>query len=424
MFLDSSKSRSNDLSLSWPSCFLLVGCICFFVGAHLQDACAQQQFQERPVFQGGGQVIQPSTIVQPTQIQPPQNYQGQTQIIPQPLPTYQPTTPGPIYQGRGTIVPNQTAPPIVTIPQPAVDENVRKALEAEKAAYKEAQLEVKKLAERNAALIRQKEGALEEFKSLEEKNVMLTRKVRQLGQANDRVQTTVDELREKLAAAGEDSGGMQEAEELNQRLKTQVETLSTENESFRTKITSLSSDLAAAQEKAMQAKPDDGKDAELQQLTEDKRVLAEDYQKLTQDYQTLEKKRQSTVDENQTLTEQILNLRSSNQGYQADIASLQAKAAEMPEPLPVEEVIEPMPAQPTVDVGAYQSKIDQLTRKNRLLTQSNADFEEKNKLLGRQLASLEAQPVEVSTSVAEVSDSVDITGGCLLYTSPSPRDRG
>jgi len=382
------------------------------VGTYVHDACAQQQFQSRPQFRSG-QVIQPSVV-------PTQNYQGQTQVIQQALPTL------PVYQDRGIIVPNQTAPPIVrTAPQPVVDKNFRKALEAEKAAYREAQLEVKKLAEKNAALIRQNEGAMANFKSLEKENQLLTQKVGVLGEANDRFQETVGKLRKKLAAAGQDSGGMQDVEKMKKNLKTQVETLSSENESFRTKITSLTADLAAAQEKAMQAKPDDGNEAKLQQLTEDKRVLTEDkrvlieekrilnqnHQQLTQEYQTLNEKNQSVLSNNQTLSAQIAELSSSNQGYQSDIASLQAKASELSGQLSAEETVEPMAAQPTVDVGAFQSKINQLTRKNRQLAQSNADFEERNKSLGLQLASLQGQSAEVDTPVTGTIDTVDVAEG-------------
>ena len=49
---------------------------------------------------------------------------------------------------------------------------------------------------------------------------------------------------------------------------------------------------------------------------------------------------------------------------------------------------------------------------------------ENNSKLNAQRASLEADKQDVNISRGDFLPSVTLSGDCLLYTSPSPRDRG
>ena len=236
----------------------------------------------------------------------------------------------------------------------------------------------------------------------------------EMDQTNQQMKATVTELREKLAASGEqDPAAMKAAEQLRAQyresvnevktLQSQVETLNTENQGFQVKI----SELTAARDAAMKVEPSDNMGAELTQknqmlseqnvsltqqnqtLTEQNQALNQQNQTLVQENQMLGEKQQMAVGENQTLNDRIVELTNSNESQLSEIASLNSR------PMETTTV-----AAPAVDVTPYESKIARLTRKNRELTKTNSEFEDRNLLLTQQLAGMDTE-VEIEPVAAE-----------------------
>ena len=277
MFLIPTKFKSTQLSLGF-SCCLVIGFFCLIVGTQTPflsgqviqypQGFNQQAVIEQPVFrQPPSQVYQGQPIQgqafqgQPLQGQPLQGPIFQGQIIQQPAaPNYQPV-PTPIYQ-------SPAVPPVSSIP-PSADGNVQKSLDAKRAAYQEAINKVKRLSEKNEALLAQNEGTRVQFESLKQENFNLNARVGELGLANANIEATVVELREKLAQASEQvPGDTKEAEQLRAKYResmdqiknyqAEIGNLNAENQSYEVKI----SELNAAQQ-AMKLQPQGDMQAEL-----------------------------------------------------------------------------------------------------------------------------------------------------------------
>ena len=400
MLFGPSNLKPAHKSLGFSSC-LVLGFVSLvgvqtpvLSGQAIQD---RQGFVERPVFQQPpsqvyrgnrtfqGQPIQGRII----QGQPIQGQPIQGQVVPnyQPLPTQ-------IYP--------QPLPPITT-PVPA-DNNAQKSFEAERAAYREAISKVKRLSEKNEALLAQNDGVLEQFETIKKENIGLVNRVGELGRVNENYEATVLELREKLATANANEvlENNEEIEQLRLRYRESVDqvkkyeaeigNLTAANQNYQVKI----SELTAAQE-AMELQAGDNMQAELAQkirvLGDEKQSLLQQNESNLRQIQLLSQEKQGLVEqlgESQNLSERVSELTASNESYVSEIAALNARKVEVPP------VVEPEP-ESSADVSSHELDIARLTRKNRVLTESNSELEKQNRFLNRQLGELEGQSLEMDS---------------------------
>ena len=93
------------------------------------------------------------------------------------------------------------------------------------------------------------------------------------------------------------------------------------------------------------------------------------------------------ADDNQKLNARIAELSAADNSFTPSRVSEDALISANPPAL----APEPAEAQPVVDASSYETTISQLTRRNRQLSEANSDFQDQNRLLNRQLASLEGQ---------------------------------
>ena len=246
----------------------------------------------------------------------------------------------------------------------------------------------------------------------------LVKRVDELDQANENIEATVVELRERLAKSNEQGqGDMQETEQLRVKYResldqiksfeSQIGDLNAENQNYQVKI----SELNAAKE-AMSLQPEDNTQSELTEkiriLGDEKQTLMQENQSNLQQIQILSQEKQGLMEqlgESQVLTQRISELEASNESYVSEIAALNAREMEAPVEPPA---VEPE-AELTTDVA--ESDIALLKRKNRMLSQSNSEFEKENRSLTRQLAEFEDQDVdlgaqrEVSTGSLAIQDT-------------------
>ena len=386
---------------------LLIGAFAFTAVSSPRQASGQQ-YQQPPVNN-----VYRSPIIQRPIVQSPadqsQIYRG---------PTYQRR----VYQGPGYYrdlgrliqqppasnptqapVGFQAVPPVARpIPQ-AVQPNAQQALAAEQAAYNAEKLAlVEKLLEKYKLTAAENQGALEQLNSLKQQNVELLQRMSELDKTSKSFQTEVLVLQKELAAAGQSKPeGMQEADQLKAKyegvvrqvseLESQVKSLSDDKANYLQQI----SNLKAGQKNVLNLEPAKGNQAELaeknQQLTADNLALGNKNMQLNQEYLTLKdqyrdlsQQQQLARSDNRMLSDRMAELKSSfNGGQVSDVAEIDPRATE---PVPSSAL-----AQPSVDLSAYETKISQLTRKNRQLSESNADFKRENRTLSRQVSSVKNQ---------------------------------
>ena len=289
-------------------------------------------------------------------------------------------------------------------------------MDAEQAAYNAEKLAlVEKLLEKYKASAAENQAAIEQFDALKRQNAELLDQMSGLNLTAQSYQAKVKDLEEKLSAAGKaDPAAMQQTQQLKARyqeavkqvgsLESEVEKLEQENKNYSGQI----SDLKVAQENAMNSRPTDSNELETkltelagrnQQLTEGNQALERKNQQLSEDYSTLNgqyrdlsNQQQLAIKNNQRLSDQIAELNVSNNDFKpGEVSEVAAINAETPA----------TPVAPTVDVSPYETKIAQLSRKNRQLVESNSDFKDENRSLSRQLASLKKP-----SNTAAVSENV------------------
>ena len=391
-------------------------------GIIVQQPIVQQPIVQQPRFQPQNQIFQnqqPPVYQNPTYF-PNQGYQNQNQNI-------QPATP--VY--RAPPGGSQSVPPVArriqqpTRPSQPQQPTAQQILDAEEAAYNAEKLVlVEQLLEKyKTSAVENQRVALEKLETLTRENDELRKRMGEFNQTNQSYQTQIREMEKELSAAGKpDSAKLQEAQQLktnNQQLANQVrnldaevQSLSDDNKNYRDQITNLK----AAQEQTMNLRPAENNQLESneselteknQQLARDNgelqqanRRLSQDYTTLKGQYQQLSQQQQLAIAENQKLSDRITNLKVTNNNFEtakpAVVSSITANA-------PAEVV-----AEPEFDTSPYDTKISQLTRKNRQLSEINSDFKDENRSLSRELASLKGQSVEETT---------DVRGSTLVSTS-------
>ncbi|MDB2685629.1 hypothetical protein N9Y42_00255 [Mariniblastus sp.] len=422
MFLD-SKFKAMRQPLCQSLC-LLIGVLGFHTAFSLQPVHGQPIIQQ-PVIQQP--VIQQPVIQQQPVFQQPQNQIYQSPPYRAPVyqnPTYyqnqgriiqsQPVPAGPVYRSPTGNV--QIVPPVAErIPQPIRPQqnqpNTRQTFDAEQEAYTAEKLVLlEKLLEKYKATAADNENALKQLGSLKQENAELVKRMGEFDQTTKRYQTQVATLQEKLSASGEpDAATLQEAERLKanyqgavnqvRELETKVKSLSGENQNYLNQITSLK----AAQENALNSRPDNS------QLEMNQSKLVERNQQLVEDKQSLEQANQGLLEQNRELelkqrsavtTIDELNGRIAKLNVDDDSSVDAGEVADVSKVAPIETETE-VPA--SVEVPADESEVLLLTRKNRQLSESNADFKKQNRTLSRELATLKNQsgdPVEASSITA------------------------
>ena len=374
----------------------------------------QRRVIQNPTLQSPAPLIQSPTFQSPSnqsQIYQGPTYQGRIYQGPGYYPDLgriiqQPPTSSPTNQAPGQI---QTVPPVaqrIQQPSSSSQPTTQQTLDAEQAAYNAEKLAlVEKLLDRYKASAAENQKAIEQLQSLKQENSQLVTRMGRLSQATESYQTQILALEEKLLTLNKPNPAtIRETEKLkadyqgviNQvnDLESKVQRLSGENKDYQGQIASLKS----AQERTMNSMPIESAQAELakqnRRLTKDNEALKlkfreniNEYTTIQQEYQTLNQQKQRLADDNQRLSSQIAKFsvadNSFNSGRVSEVDSIDANTSTVPP--------EPVEAQSTVDVSSYETEISQLTRKNRQLTETNSEFENKNRSLNRQLVDLKGQ---------------------------------
>ena len=407
------------LLISELKAFLLTPLCCLVGFLGFTAAVAPQvSYGVQPIIQQP--IIQQPVIQQPIRTYPSPIYQS---------PVYQPPVyRTPVFPNRGGVIPQQPLPgtpvyrapagQIQTVPpvalrrpqsnQPATQPAPQPAIDAEQAAYNAEKLVlVEKLLEKYKATAAENQTALE---SLKRENDTLVKRTGELSQASTSYQAEVLSLREKLSAAEQASpAAMRQTEQQEakyqaavkqlQELESKSQQLAGKNESYLGQIASLK----AAQEQAMNSIPAENNQAELtqqnQQLTTVNQTLEQRNQQLSQEfsnlegrYQNLSAQQRQALSNNQTLSDQIAELKKGDNSFNpdsvSDVAAINAGKTDLAKTTPA--------TQPPVNVATYETEISELTRKNRQLSDSNTKFEKRNRTLSSQLASLKDQSGKVA----------------------------
>ena len=450
MLLD-SRFKSLQRSL----CCFTVGLLGFSAAFSTQHVAGQQIQQIVPTQNSQFQV--PQVQPQPTVVPPTRIYQG-------------PITQGPIYQGptyyqqqrpigpvyrapRGTI---QTVPPVAERLPQAVQPNQR-ILDraAEQAAFDAEKIRVlEKLLEKYKAAAAQGQGSPVEFERLKQKNADLLKEVesqrdltgRSILTQKEKIteliglvermktqyaesETKVQMLEKEIAAAGmQGSPDMQKVKTLEAQvsdLEAKLEMVSGENKSYAQQL--------ADSKAAMESQPDDN---EKMQLLQRSQKLASENQELMQKQEasnlTINKLRGKVTEAlemyNMTYEKQV-RMEGVNRDLQKKVSELSMHDSSVNKITPIVDS-EPAPvqttsfAQPSVEVSSYESKIAQLTRKNRQLADSNADFQSQIKSLNRELESLKKQGSEVAAGQASTPLVSAVPVVDTLVSPPAADEKG
>ena len=455
MLLD-SRFKSLQRSL----CCFIVGLLGFSAAFSTQYVVGQQILRivpnQNPQF-GIPQVqFQQPTVFPPTRIyQSPITsgpiYQGP--VYPQQGPI------GPVYrvpQGAIQIVPPiggtiQTVQPVADRLPQAVQPNQQildrladqAAVDAEKISVLERLLEkykataaqvqgtpveLEKLKQKNAELMREVEsqrdfarkGILTQKAKITELISLVEKTRTQYAESEAKVQM----LEKQIAAAGmQDSPDMQKVETLEAQvsgLEAKLQTLTSENQNYAQQL--------ADAKAAMESQPDD---TEKMQLRQRSQKLASENQELMQKQEAssltiskLRGKLTESLERYEVVFKKLVLMESSNQQPNGKKFELDELAVGDPgvfgskvTKIASERDSGSAPvqttsfAQPPVDVSSYESKIAQLTRKNRQLADSNAEFEGEIKSLNRQLADFNKQDSEEAAGQAStplVSNAVRV----------------
>ena len=376
MLLD-SRFKSVHRSL----CCFAVGFLSFSTISSAPHVVAQQvQVQQIQTIQN------PQFLV--PQVQAPQQTFGpltriyQQPIIPSPIyqgPSYYPqqTPIGPIYQTPQETI--RIVPPVAERVQPSQRILDQAADQADFDAKKISVLE--KLLEKYRILAAKGQESSAELEALKLKNSDLLKEVASQRELADRSNVTQNE---KIA-----------------ELTNLVERMRTQYAQSETKVRVLEKRVAAA---------DMLNSSEIRQVATLKAQvsnLGAQLRTSANENKSFEEKQEAFRQENTKLKDELARTQNNNQKLNNRIAELSGDSNvtkfASADGSGAAQVQATSFASPTVDVSSFESKIAQLTRKNRQLADNNANFKSEIKSLSRELASLKTQGSAVDTDQTSLS---------------------
>jgi len=426
--LSGARFRSVQRSFS---CFS-VGLLVFTAGLSPRYLAAQQfQVPQAPSIQGPQYLAPQLRPGQPTFV--PQTSVYQSPIISVPIyqqPSYapipQPRPIGPVYQApQGTL---STVPPVgQQLPQ-VVQSNLSNRRKLDRAA-KQATLDaerirvLEKLLEKYKSLAGQ--GSSAGLNGLKQKNADLLKELESQGEITRRNATIQQKKNTELNG-------------LVEQLRTQYAQSATKVQTLEKQLAAAGKQLAdsrAALKATMETQPSGNEEVELRQQTQ---KLAAENQELVRKQEVsslkisdLRDKLEDALEMHQLTREKLVRTESSSQ--QPNSKSLGIDEIAVSGPGVNDSSITEIDlvgdsgsasvqatsfAQPSVNIASYESKIAQLTHKNRQLADSNAEFDSEVKSLNRELASLKNQGREVTSQASASLVSNTVPAGNAVAPSP------